>query len=710
MAGGKIGMRRRMVWVLILAMLGFLAVITKLFIVQLLQSSDLQVKAEESRTRALTVSASRGTIYDQNGNKLAISITADSIAALPASVKASEKAEDTAKILSELLEMDYQEVYDIITGDSSYVWVQRKVPFDVSEQIRELELPGIEIVEESERFYPQGTLAAHVLGFAGVDNQGLDGIEIAMDEYLSGEDGYIVGQYDANGNAMVHKEYEYIAPEHGYDVYLTIDEPIQYYCERALAELQASETPAKRAGIIIMDPDTGYILGMACSDPYDPNEWDEYDSSTWRNWLISDAYEPGSTFKTITLSTAVEEGTVSASDTFYDPGYIDVYGAKIHCWTTVPHGTQTLAEAVKNSCNPAFVAIGQTIEAKESGLFYKYIHAFGFGKPTGIDLPGEAVGILQSDPGPVELATSAIGQGIAVTPIQMITAVSAIANGGTLLKPQIVEKITNGDEVVYEASREPVRQVISSSTADAVREMLIGVVSEGSGSNAAIDGYLIGGKTGTAQKAENGVYAAGKYVGSFIGMVPANDPELVCLVVVDEPSGSYYGSQTAAPIFKDVMTDVLRYLGIAPTEPVEEEEDSSSVTAQVPNLVDMDVDSAVEKLRALGLSAEVTGDGPLVTVQSPSPYSTVDSNSTVGLTAGGVEQSGDSTLVDVPNLFGKRYSEAVSILSELGLKMSAEGSGVVYDQDPARGTAVESGSTVTVYFSEEDDTVDTLAP
>ena len=710
MAGGKIGMRRRMVWVLILAMLGFLAVITKLFIVQLLQSSDLQVKAEESRTRALTVSASRGTIYDQNGNKLAISITADSIAALPASVKASEKAEDTAKILSELLEMDYQEVYDIITGDSSYVWVQRKIPFDVSEQIRELELPGIEIVEESERFYPQGTLAAHVLGFAGVDNQGLDGIEIAMDEYLSGEDGYIVGQYDANGNAMVHKEYEYIAPEHGYDVYLTIDETIQYYCERALAELQASETPAKRAGIIIMDPDTGYILGMACSDPYDPNEWDEYDSSAWRNWLISDAYEPGSTFKTITLSTAVEEGTVSASDTFYDPGYIDVYGAKIHCWTTVPHGTQTLAEAVKNSCNPAFVAIGQTIEAKESGLFYKYIHAFGFGESTGIDLPGEAVGILQSDPGPVELATSAIGQGIAVTPIQMITAVSAIANGGTLLKPQIVEKITNGDEVVYEASREPVRQVISSSTADAVREMLIGVVSEGSGSNAAIDGYLIGGKTGTAQKAENGVYAAGKYVGSFIGMVPANDPELVCLVVVDEPSGSYYGSQTAAPIFKDVMTDVLRYLGIAPTEPVEEEEDSSSVTAQVPNLVDMDVDSAVEKLRALGLSAEVTGDGPLVTAQSPSPYSTVDSNSTVGLTAGGVEQSGDSTLVDVPNLFGKRYSEAVSILSELGLTMSAEGSGVVYDQDPARGTAVESGSTVTVYFSEEDDTVDTLAP
>lgn len=724
MAEVKIKMRRRMTLVMMLFLLSFLAVVFKLAVVQLVQGSELRLEAEEVRTRDLGVAASRGTIYDRNGNKLAVSITADSIAALPKVVQDSGAAVDTAKFLAKKLDLEYTDVYEKLSKDSTYVWIQRKVDFDTAQMIKEAKLKaeeensgllaGIEIEEESQRYYPRETLAAHVLGYAGVDNQGLDGVEVSLDALLKGTDGRVVGQYDSAGNPILQAEYEYIPPEDGYDVYLTIDENIQYFCERELAALQSSEFPAKRAGIIIMDPETCDILAMACSDPYDPNNYAEYPESSRRNFLVSDSYEPGSTFKIITAATALEEGTVDpAVSSFYDSGSVAVANARIHCWASVPHGTQTFAEAIKNSCNPAFVAIGQGIEAKEPGLFYKYIHAFGFGEVTGVDLPGEAEGILQaeSNVNAVELATISIGQGIAVTPLQMITAACAVANDGTLMRPQIVSKVMDGDTLVYENQPVKVRQVVSASTTQQLREFLVGVVTEGSGGNAAISGYTIGGKTGTAQKASGGSYADRKYVASFIGMVPADDPELVCLVVVDEPSGVFYGSQVAAPIFKAVMSDVLRYLRIAPSETADDGlENEEEVIAQVPNLVNLDVETALADLRSLGLTAEVVGDGPLVTSQTPAAYATLYSGNTVALHTGGLVSNNGKTQVTVPNLHGKRLAEVADLLSSLGLSMAAEGSGLAYQQAPSAGAVVESGSTIKVSFSNEKNTVIPIDP
>ncbi len=730
MAEVRIKMRRRMALVLLVALAAFFAVIVKLAGIQLIHGSELKVEAEESRTRDVTVTAARGTIFDRNGNKLAVSITSDSIAALPTVVKKTDEAEETrgsarktAEFLSLQLGMDADALYEKITGDTSFVWLQRKVDFDVSRLIREARikaqeensglLAGIEIEEESQRYYPQGTLAAHVLGACNIDNEGLDGVEVALNDQLKGVNGRIVGQYDSDGNPILQGEYDYISPQNGYDTYLTIDENIQYFCERELAALQSSEFPAKRAGIIIMDPKNGQILAMACTDPYDPNAYSSYDEAQHRNFLVSDSYEPGSTFKIITASTALEEGTVDENSTFYDPGYVNVGNATIHCWSSVEHGTQDLAAAIKNSCNPAFVAIGQSIEAKEKGLFYKYIKAFGFGKPTGVDLPGEAPGIMQASENvnSVELATISIGQGIAVTPLQMVTAVSAVANGGTLLRPQLVSKVMDGDRLVYETEAEPVRRVISESTARELRKMLIGVVREGSGGNAAISGYSIAGKTGTAQKAASGIYAEGKYVASFVGMVPAEDPDMVCLVVVDEPSGVFYGSQVAAPIFRSVMSDVLRYRGVAPSETESKDEtESGEIMAQVPSLVNLDLETALLKLRTMGLTAEVIGDGALVTSQTPAAYSTLREGSTVALYTGGVTDNDGSTQITAPNLQGKRLAEVANILSSLGLTMSAEGEGVAYRQDPVAGTQVEEGSTIKVYFSKELNTVIPIDP
>ncbi len=714
MAAPKINMRRKMAVILALILLFFAAIVVKLFILQFIQGNTLQQRAEETRTRQQTVSAARGTIYDVNGNKLAISITADSIAARPAVVKEAEKennqpASETARVLAELLGGDEVDIYEKITSDSSFVWIERKVDFEVAEMIQFENLPGITVVEETQRFYPRTTLAAHVLGFAGVDNQGLEGVELSLENWLQGTDGSIVGKYDGEERPLPQEEETYIPPEDGNNVYLTIDENIQYFCERELLALMESETPPKQAGIIIMRPDTCEILAMACTDPFDPNDYQAYDSSTWRNFLVSDAYEPGSTFKIITAAVALEEGTIDESSTFYDPGYISVADAQIHCWASVAHGSQTLAEAVGNSCNPAFVAIEQSIEAKESGLFYKYIEAFGFGQTTGIALNGEATGLLQSESarGPVEMATTAIGQGISVTPLQMITAACAVANGGYLMQPQIVSKVMDSEDqtVIYEQEPVVVRQVISEDTAARLRALLVNVVTDGGGANAAIEGYTIGGKTGTAQKPEAGGYADGKYVASFIGMVPIEDPELVCLVVVDEPSGVYYGSQVAAPVFKAVVSDTLRYLGIAPSADADdgiEADDTESIQVQVPNVVNLDLESAVAMLESVGLEVSLEGDGQLVTSQVPSSLTFVESGSTVQLYTGGVTTNDAGiTYVTVPRLTGKRFAEAANLLSAMGLSMSPQGSGIAYSQSPAAGSVVESGAIITVQFQEE---------
>lgn len=718
MAAVKLGIRRKIALVLGLFLLAFFLVIVKLGVVQLIQAEDLQARADDLRTRDMTVDAARGTIFDRNGSKLAISITADSIAVRPSEINSlpdderEREADKTARTLANILDLDYQEVYDKVTSDQSYVYIERKVDFEQAEQIREADLTGVEIEEETQRYYPKGTLAAHVLGFAGIDNNGLEGIELALEDVLAGQDGRIVGEYDANDNPIPQAEYEYIAPQDGYDVYLTIDENVQHFCERELTNLMNSEFPPKNAGVIVMDPKSGEILAMAVANTYDPNNFAEYDESVRRNFLVNDSYEPGSTFKIITTATALEEGTATTSSTYYCPGYIMVAGSRIGCWASVPHENQTLAEAVQNSCNPAFVTIGQSIEAKEDGLFYKYIEAFGFGQTTGIELSGEASGILQAEENvnQVEIATIAMGQGISVTPMQMITAVSAVANDGVLLRPTLVSKVMDGDETVYEHQAEEVRRVVSAETAQLVRELIVNVVTDGSGTQAAIEGYTIGGKTGTAQKPGEGGYAAGKYVASFIGMVPADDPELVCLVVVDEPSGVYYGSQVAAPVFHNVMSDTLRYLGIDPevdaNDGIEDGEDNLSAT--VPGVVNYSVADAITTLQQAGFNVKLSGSGNTVTSQQPAGETVAKSGSTVLLTAGNGSDSGG--MVTVPDLRGKRYAEVANILSVLGLSLAAEGTGEAYSQTPDYGAVVPSGSAISVKFDDTDDGITVIAP
>ncbi|MEG2212628.1 MAG: penicillin-binding transpeptidase domain-containing protein, partial [Clostridiales bacterium] len=691
--------------VLMLTLIAFCVVILKLAMIQFVQGADLQAKADELRTKDLPVAASRGTIYDRNGNKLAFSITADSISASPPDVKNSGKTEETAEFLAQVLDMDVESLLDRLSSKSSFEWIKRKVDFDVAEKIKDAELPGIDIIEETQRYYPKGMLASHVIGFAGIDNQGLDGVELSLDDILAGENGRIVGEYDAKGRLISQAAYEYIPPVDGSDVYLTIDENIQFFAERELDALMESATPPLGAGVLIMRPKTGEILAAAYRDAYDPNHYGDYPASTIRNFLVSDAFEPGSIFKIITASTALEEGVADLNSRYYDPGYIMISGKRIGCWSNVPHGSQSFAEAVQNSCNPAFATIGLNIESKEKGLFYKYIHAYGFGSATGVQLPGEATGIMIPDNAvhDLEIATISIGQGIAVTPIQMCTAVCAVANGGVLLKPQIVLEVKdvegNATQVLV---KQPVRQVISAETASTMLEVLQGVVTDGSGFKAAIPGYKIAGKTGTAQKAKDGRYEPGKYVASFIGIAPADDPELVCLVVLDEPSGVYYGSQVAAPIFSAVVSDTLRYLGIVPTAANMTEQPMARV--EVMDVTNLRVDEAEAALRLAGFKVEIIGQGDVVVSQLPAAYTMADEGSLVSLELGKAPATGTADVITVPDFTGKRIAEVAALLSAMGLKLNSSGSGEAVEQQPAPGKKVAPGTTVAVTFSQSQQT------
>jgi len=700
MAPGRISMRRRMVIALILMLLAFLAIISRLFIIQFVQASELQEKAEDDRVHDQKVAPSRGTIYDRNGNKLAISLTANSITASPPQIIKSKKAEETATFLARTLDLDEQKVLADITKNEQFVYIKRKVDFAAADSIRQAKLTGIHIMGESRRFYPKGMLAANIIGYVGMDNEGLEGLEFSLESVLRGQSGRIIGEYDAKGHSMPQGRFTYMPPSNGYDVYLTIDENIQYFCERELDKLMLSESSPKSAGIIMMRPTTGEILAMAQRNSYDPNYFSSAGLAEQRNILISDNYEPGSIFKIITTAAALEEGTVSLQSSFNCRGYVQVYDSKINCWrASNPHGSQSFTEALQNSCNPALIAIGQSLEAKEKGLFYKYIHAFGFGAPSGINLPGEAAGIMQAADklGPVGLATVCIGQGISVTPIQMISAVCAVANGGKLLKPQIVYQLRDNDTIVSDYQVQPVRQVISAETATVLRNVLEEVVTGGTGRQAYIEGYRVGGKTGTAQKPGPGGYMDGKYVASFVGMAPVNDPQVVCLVFVDEPVyGHHQGSQAAAPVFRAVVEDAMRYLGVVPqitAKDIPEEELIKMV--QVPDLRGLNAEAAREVLLLSGLRAEICGAGTRVCSQSPAAFTMADAGTIIIITVE-VDEEGQ---IFTPDLRGKRLYAAAQALSALGLKLSAEGNGdTVYGQDPLPGMPITVGATVKIRF------------
>lgn len=530
--------------------------------------------------------------------------------------------EEVAEKLSLTLNAKYEEVFTRVNKRSSIERLHpigRRLNYDMADKIANLALEGVYLVKESKRYYPYDKMLSHVVGFVGIDNQGLSGLELMYDDYLTGEYGAIKYYSDAKGNRLKLSEV-YEEPQDGINMTLTIDYKIQSALERELDNAVSKYTPEHAIGLV-MDPDTGEILAMSSRPNYSPSNYQDYtEEEINRNLPIWMTYEPGSTFKIITLATALEERLVDLEkDTFYDGGSINVDGARIKCWKAGGHGHQTYMQVVQNSCNPGFVALGQKI-GKET--LFNYIDKFGFGKKTGIDLNGEATGIIfdLDRVGPVELATTAFGQGVSVTPIQQVTAVSAAINGGILYKPYIVKTLNEPEtnSVVKENKSTIVRKVISEDTSSKVRTALENVVSLGSGRNAYIEGYRVAGKTGTAQKVKDGKYMIGNYITSFIGFMPADDPEVVIYIAIDNAKGvTQYGGTVAAPIAKNVLLDIIDIMDIKPSsEGVQKEYNYYDTKyVKVPNVVGMTVKEAMKNLKQF--KVELEGTGEVVLYQSP---------------------------------------------------------------------------------------------
>jgi len=704
MPPANILIRRRTTWLLGITLFMLFLLMCRLAYVQFFQGEKLRSQAIDIRMRDIPVEAKRGTIFDRNGRELVTSVSADSVYAIPAQVK---DPEDTAERLAPILEMDRERILKLLQTRASSVYIKRRVDFQTAEKVKRERLPGIGLVEESRREYSKGSLAAHVLGFVGDDNQGLTGIEKTFESELRGIPGRIAVERDAAGRELPLAERQYFPPVQGHNLVLTIDETIQYFVERELDRIVDTYQPAS-AVIIVMDPRTGEILGMGNRPTYDPNRWRDYPQQVWdRNPAIWYNYEPGSTFKIITLAAALEEKAVSEKDRFYDPGHIKVADRNIHCWKAGGHGSQSLSEVVQNSCNPGFVTIGLNVGIPN---FYKYLRAFGFGQLTNIGLPGEAKGILipEKTATNLNLATMAIGQSVAVTPIQLVCGVSAAVNGGRLMEPRLVKSVTdNQGRVIKEFKPREVRRVISGQTSRQLREYLENVVLKGTGVNAYIDGYRVGGKTGTAQVVgPSGGYVRGRYVSSFIGFAPADNPRLVTLVMVSEPQGGvYYGSQVAAPFFRAVMQDALRYLGIPERKdlpkperawPYVEPPELKEVT--VPQVVNLPVDEAVKELRAGGLNFLLRGQGDVVYGQVPQAGARVTEGTTVilDLKPGSAGRTGGA--VTMPDLSGMTIKQAGTLLESLGLRLEPAGSGVAWRQSVPAGQKVERGTSVKVEF------------
>ena len=683
--------KRRLIILLLFSLIFSFLLLGRVFWIQFVRGDELKERALNQWTSDVPVEPKRGTVYDRNKNPLAISATVDTVVASPPDIK---DIETTANLLSTALNMDREELEETLreakNKKKGAIYIKRKITEEESETVRNLKLSGIYFTKEHKRFYPERNLCSHVLGFTGIDSQGLDGIELVYEKYLKGTPGRIVSEKDALSRKLPFGVDKYIPPEDGLDLVLTIDKIIQHIAEREL-EKALAEHNAKRGTIIVMDPKTGEILAMTNKPDYDPNNYGEFSQILWRNAAVSDVYEPGSTFKIVTASAALEEGVARPEDTFYDPGYVIVSGVRIGCWRHGGHGSQTFIQLVENSCNPGFVDLGMKL-GKDRMI--KYIKGFGFGETTGVDLPGEARGILDpSKVGPVELATISFGQGISVTPIQLITALSTIANDGKLVQPHVAKAIIDKDgNIVHEFSPAPLRQVVSYETAQEMKKILESVVTNGTGGRGKVEGYRVAGKTGTAEK-----YVPGKYVVSYAGFAPVDDPKLAILVIIDEPSGGLiYGGTIAGPVFQKIMADSLNYLGVEPQIEIEEEEEKEYIA--VPDLRNLYIEDAKKILFQNGLSARVDGEGYVVTEQVPMPGAEVKKNTTVLLKVSDSRTNKDP--VTIPDLTGRTVKESTDILNAIGLNIEIVGSGYAVKQTPPPEVEVGLGTTVRVEFSQ----------
>jgi stage V sporulation protein D (sporulation-specific penicillin-binding protein) len=642
--------RRRLLLLLLCLVTAIGGLLARLFYIQMVQSPWLSAQADALWRRNIPVAGVRGSIFDTNLHELAYTASAPTVMAVPAQI---QDKPGTAAKLAQILKMPSDKVLRLLQKRAATVFISpggRRISEQQADQIRTLELPGIYLTEEGKRAYPEGALAAQVIGITGADNQGLTGVEKEYDEQLAGEKGYISFFAKASGEKMPGSGQAYVPPTDGEDLVLTIDEQIQRFAEREIEQAVAEYNPDE-ATVIVANPKTGAILAMANYPSFDPSHWRDYPASTYnRNLAIWKTFEPGSTFKVVTLSAALQEGKVSLNDRFYDPGYYEVAGRKIKCWKAGGHGSQSFLNVVENSCNPGFIALGERLG--KSTLF-SYIRNFGFGKKTGIDLPGEGNGILfkESRVGPLELATTAFGQGVSVTPIQQVMAMSAIANGGLLMKPHVAKEFLNHDthQVIETVQPQVVRRVVSAQTAAKVRQTLESVVAHGTGKNAYAEGYRIAGKTGTAQVVENGRYSSSHYIVSFIGMAPANDPKLVAYVAIDHPQprqGAVFGGTIAAPIVGRILADSLAYMGVKPSDQglTKKRSWNDPMMVSVPNLVGLSIREAQRKTLASGLNlkTQMVGNGKYIVSQAPAGGSKVPEGSTVRLFLGDSPPSGSA--------------------------------------------------------------------
>ena len=603
----------------VLIFLVFLVIIIRIFYIEVFSQNKLDELANSLWSRNLPILADRGKITDRNGVVLADNITTTSLVVVPVQIK---NKEEVAKNLASILNTDYLNIYSHLTKHTSIERIHpegRRLSYDIAEKISALNYDGVYLLKESKRYYPYKKMLSHVIGYVGIDNQGLSGIELLYDKYLKGTDGGIKYYSDGKGLRLNMSEV-YDKPVSGNNIALTIDVRVQEAIERELDNVVTKYNP-ENALIMVMNPNTGEIIAMSSRPNFDPNNYQNYDIETInRNLPIWMSYEPGSTFKIITLASAINEGKVNLfTDTYYDGGSISVENARIKCWKAGGHGAETFLNVVENSCNPGFVVLGQRLGTE---LLYDYLIKFGFGEKTGIDLNGEAKGIMFSldKMGPVETATTAFGQGISVTPIQQIRGVSAAVNGGNLYTPYIVRSISESEtnEMIVLNKPNLVRKVISEETSNLVRYALESVVANGTGKNAYIENYRIGGKTGTAQKVSNGRYMVGNYILSFVGIFPADNPDYVVYVAVNNPKGvTQYGGTVAAPIAKNVLLsiiDIMEYEA-TPSDKTREYTWLEEKYKYVPSVVGMDLDTAKKTLK--GFKIEYAGTGTKVSYQEP---------------------------------------------------------------------------------------------
>lgn len=627
--------QRRLLIFLSIVLIYFIALFIRLGYLQIFDSNELVQKAEELWSRNLPIEGQRGIIYDRNHEVIVGNEVAPSVIVIPRQVT---DVEHTSEVLAEILGVSVEEANRHVTNRVSVERIQpegRKLSNEQVVAIQEANLDGVYLVNDVKRSYPYGSLLAQTIGFTGIDNQGITGLEYVYNDYLMGANG--VWQYfsDAKGNPLPQFSDSYSPASRGLDIELTIDLHLQQILDREFDNAVAKYDPDQMIGII-MDPKTGEILALSSRPTYEPENYQDYDQEIFnRNLPIWSTYEPGSTFKIVTFSAALEEGVMTLEDRFFDPGYAMVDGVRIRDWKAGGHGDQSMLEVIMNSCNPGFIELGMRL-GKEK--LFEYIKAYGFNEKTGVDMLGESQGIIfnPDNIGNVELATSSFGQGNSVTPIQLVTAVSAAVNGGNLMQPYIVKRMIHPytNEILYERQPTIKRQVISQETSDTMRYALEMVGAQGSGKGAYIDGYRVGGKTGTAQKARNGAYVSGEYILSFVGIAPMDDPQLVVYVAIDNPKNTIqYGGVVAAPIARSILAEALPYIGVEPREEQIEKKynwlDTQYVT--IPDFVGQEKKN-IETSYLYNI--EYYGEGTKVISQQPEAYTRTIEGGTIRLYLG----------------------------------------------------------------------------